>query len=325
MRHLVSTAALVCAVPLLGLWLAEAPVQAGQSAIEIGLQMKVSPHRPLYATALSGDAGVAVGALGTVLETRDGGASWTDQSLDVPLALLAVTLAGDRAVAVGQMGLVAIREGGVWHMLKAPTDERLFGVALNRDGFALAVGAFGTALRSTNGGADWEPLEIDWEELVPGGYEPHLYDVLVDAAGRVVVVGEFGLVIRSEDGGRHWRRLRQGDESLFALHIDGATLMAVGQEGAVLRSRDDGNTWTMLKTGVTANLLGIAPGPGREVFLAPGMRVVLYSSDGGDSWRQLVHDDFSRGWYGDAAWSAGRGGFLAVGHGGHIKNIKGIK
>jgi photosystem II stability/assembly factor-like uncharacterized protein len=322
MKRSVRAIAVSLAAP--ALLVATGSAAATPTVPQVELLGAVSPHRHVFAADMDGDNGVAVGALGTILETIDGGLSWTDASLSAPLALLAVALAGERAVAVGQLGLATVREAGRWVATRVPTEERLLGVDLNTRGLGIAVGAFGTVLRTEDGGFSWKVVDIDWEKFFPSGEEPHVYDVHIHVDDRVTLVGEFGMVLRSDDGGRSWRLLRSGDASLFALKVDGSTAFAVGQDGTVLRSLDEGESWKELDTGVSANLLAAARSPTRRQLLVPGMRSVLYSDDSGDSWHELIHGDFSRGWYGDAIWSERLGGFLLFGHGGQIKSIKGI-
>lgn len=316
------TMAVLLAVPVA--LIVTGSISAGPAVSQVELLAAVSPHRHIYAADMQGDYGVAVGALGTVLETRDGGQSWSDKSLHEPLAMLAVAIAGERAVAIGQLGLIAVQDGGDWVTVRAPTKERLLGVALNTRGQGIAVGAFGTVLRSEDGGMGWQMVDIDWEKFFPSGDEPHVYDVHIDEHNRITLVGEFGMVLRSDNAGQSWRLLRRGDASLFALKVDGRNAFAVGQDGTVLRSQDDGASWQELDTGVSANLLGATRGPIRRQWLVPGMRSVLYSGDSGDSWRELIDGDFSRGWYGDAIWSERLAGFLLFGHGGRIRVVKGI-
>jgi photosystem II stability/assembly factor-like uncharacterized protein len=323
MKQSVRALAVSLAVPVA--LVATGSTAATPAVPQVELLAAVSPHRHIYAADMDGDYGFAVGALGTVLETRDGGLSWSDTSLQEPLALLAVALAGERAVAVGQLGLVAVRNGGRWVATQAPTEERLLGVDLNTRGLGIAVGAFGTVLRTEDGGFSWRVVDIDWEKFFPSGEEPHVYDVHIDEHGRVTLVGEFGMVLRSDEGGHGWRLLRSGDASLFALKVDGSIAFAVGQDGTVLRSLDEGASWKELDTGVSANLLAAARSPAQRQLLVPGMRSVLYSGDSGDSWHELIHGDFSRGWYGDVIWSERLGAFLLFGHGGQIKSIKSIK
>lgn len=299
-----------------------ASTACAQPHTEVDSVYALTAHRDLFDLAIDHERWIAVGALGSVLESEDGGRSWVDQSLDTQLALLAVAADGGRAVAVGQMGLVAIFSEGAWSMRQAPTQERLLSIATESGGLTIAVGAFGTVLVSEDDGESWRSVDIDWSELDATGNEPHLYDVHVDR-DRILVVGEFGMVLESSNGGEDWRLIRRGDESLFALHVQGQTIYAVGQNGIVIRSRNSGSTWERLETGVVANLLGLAHRDGSGDLIVSGMRAVLRSSDGGDSWISIEADDFSRSWYGDAAWSRPMNGFVIVGSHGQVKRVDG--
>ena len=120
---------------------------------------------------------------------------------------------------------------------------RLMAVSLNGRGQAYAVGAFGTVLRSTDGGQAWQPVAIDWTGIGEGGAEPHLYDVHVGDEGTVTIVGEFGVILRSTDGVR-WQVVHRGEQSLFGLAQAGdGSAYAVGQAGTVLASTDGGASW----------------------------------------------------------------------------------
>ena len=312
--------ALVWAVPASAGAGADAPGIDG--SLDVVETHRVSPHRHVYALAFNGEDGVAVGALGTLLISDDGGQSWNDRSRRSELSLLAVSIAGDGYLAVGQMGLVIRGNGNDWQEVDSGSDERLFGVARDSQGLAFAVGAFGTVLRSSDGGTSWESLEIDWMALAEDlGFDPHIYDVHIDEAQRITLVGEFGMIIRSTDLGESWETLNTGDASLFSLLVNGAVTYAVGQDGVVLRSDDDGGSWERLDTPVTANLMGIAVSADGRRLVAPGMRSVLYSADSGRTWQEIVTREFGRGWYVDAVWSERSGGFLVVGHGGRMQRI----
>jgi len=303
-------------------------VSADSVNAEFGAQVRdvhmLTPHRDLFDLATDKDHWIAVGALGTLLESQDGGKNWVDHSLATELALLAIAADGEQAVAVGQMGLVAIRSDGEWSMHQAPTDERLLSVATEQKGLSVAVGAFGTILVSEDAGKNWQFVDIDWMEIDPAGNEPHLYDVHLDR-DRILLVGEFGMVLESIDRGEEWKLVRRGDESLFALHVHGQTTYAVGQNGMLIRSNGPGLPWETLRTGVVANLLGIGRRDESRDLVVAGMRAVLRSSDGGDSWTSIEADDFSRSWYGNAAWSRAMNGFVIMGGRGQIKLIDGYR
>ncbi|MES1945540.1 hypothetical protein PC39_15534 [Salinisphaera sp. PC39] len=283
-----------------------------------------TPHRPLYSIAFEqdGEHGLAVGDRGTMLVTADGGASWERGQLDTELAAFDAALSGDKRVVVGQMGLIRYSDdgGASWTAVDAGTSQRLMGVSMNASGLAVAVGSFGTILLSEDGGASWRESAFNPATLVKDNYEPHLNDVHVSADGTVTIVGEFGMVLRSPDGGANWEGVHSGDVSLFGLDLHANGLgYAVGQSGTVLRTTDGGATWTSLETDLEANLLGVyADGDG--TVTVPGMRRMIVSDDGGESWTQVTDGDVDRNWYIGAA-ATGEGLFVA-GHTGRVLRVE---
>ena len=164
---------------------------------------QLTPHDRLYSVAFSGDFGEAVGDGGLVLETTDGGKTWArDKNPPTNLSLLSVAIAGSRSIAVGQQGLILIRDQGKpWRKIEPVTDRRLLRVSLNKNGLAVAAGAFGTLLKSTDGGETWADLKPDWAALyqtgVTGAFEairdePTIYAANVFDDGAIVIGGEFG-------------------------------------------------------------------------------------------------------------------------------------
>jgi Photosynthesis system II assembly factor YCF48 len=299
---------------------AAAPVEQTIATVVTG-----TAHQALFDIALDGEAGIAVGAGGQVLTTRDGGKSWMAVK-PAPTAhgLFGVAISGARKIVVGQAGLVLIRDGdGAWRKASSGTEERLFAVALNGEGVAVAVGAFGKVLRSADGGATWASIAPDWSQgYAEQGLEPHLYDVHVAADGTCTLVGEFGLVLRSTDAGATWTVLHQGTASLFALDLrDDGLGYAVGQGGVILRTTDGGGTWSEVPSGTQANLLGVRSSATGEV-LVTAMRDML-ASDDGLAWRRVEWGDFASAWYSSVAvtdtGAASRA--LVVGHSGRIVQI----
>lgn len=295
---------------------------AAESGPDVTTITTGTPHRDLYAMALGdGGYGVAVGDRGSLVMTSDGGQTWERQDYDTRRAFLDVTMAGERQIAVGQGGVIIWRDGdGEWTEVEPITNERLLGVSLNRDGFGVAVGTFGTMIVTNDGGESWADVGFDITEVVEGGYQAHLNDVSVTDGGVALAVGEFGLVLRSTGGADDWQVVREGDSSLFSIQMraDG-TGYAVGQEGTVARSTDGGETWTDLSTGIDANLLGVHADDSGHIVV-PGMRHMIYSNDDGETWQQVTAGDVNENWYMGAA-VAGDGSVLAVGHTGRIIRI----
>ncbi len=277
--------------------LAEDPATSQLAVIRQGI-----PHDAVYAMSINGKDGLATGAFGLMLETKDGGASWTDVDSGTDFGLFGIALRGAHRLVVGQRGTVLIGGAdGKWTPGTSGVESRLLNVGVNSAGLAIAVGEFGTILRSKDGGKTWERRPIDWTAFRDDGYEPHIYTVEVQENGRILIGAEFAYVITSDDGGETFQLANKGEKSVFAMHMlpDG-TGYAVGQEGLVLKTTDNGATWTELTTGSTANLFGVWASAQGEV-VATGMRALLRSSDAGASFTASSELDVVRNWYGAVA------------------------
>ena len=296
------------------------PVYAQDGAVAdqaIEIVREGIPHDALYAIDMSGETGLAVGAFGLMLETSDGGGSWTLVPPKTPLALLGITRAGDKQIVVGQQGFVMTRAGADdWEIIDSGFQQRMLNVDMNEAGLAMAVGEFGFLAVSNDAGHTWKSITIDWEQYNEEGYEPHLYEAIVRKDGSILFAGEFGLIFRTTDQGETIEEVNSGDESVFAMHMakDGSNSgYAVGQEGLLLKTGDSGNTWQRIATGTKSNLLGVWSG-NSEVVVA-GIRQLLRSSDDGASF-SVTHDtQIIRTWFQDVAagvteTQAGEKGFL---------------
>lgn len=300
----------------------QAPGIAGGDAAGAPVLAEGTAHDALFGIAFDGDHGLAVGAMGQVQASSDGGRTWKRQALkSTPLALLGVGVSGERQVAVGQQGLILLGDGkGAWTRVDGGTDQRLLAVGLNRAGLVAAVGAFGTITVSQDAGKSWSRSAIDWSQFAKDGIEPHLYDVIVSDSGVITVAGEGALILRSGDQGRSWVVVNKGEASLFdlSIHADGVGF-AVGQDGFVLTTHDGGNVWTPVVTGSRSVLLGVWSAPDGHVVIA-GMHQTLESRDGGQSWASRSDGDFATGWYSGVA-ASGSGGLILVGNRGRIVKL----
>jgi photosystem II stability/assembly factor-like uncharacterized protein len=256
------------------------------------------PHDALYAMHIDGKAGLAVGAAGLMLETSDGGASWTKAESGTEFGLFGIAMAGPHKLIVGQRGTVLLGDAdGKWTAGQSGTESRLLNVDVNSSGLAIAVGEFGTIMRSKDGGKSWDLRPIDWATFRDDGYEPHIYAVDVQDDGRILIGAEFAYVIVSEDGGETFYLSHKGEKSIFAMHMlpDGVGY-TVGQEGLVLKTTDNGATWIEMQTGSNANMFGVWASSQGELVVT-GMRALLRSSDGGASFTASEDLAVVRNWY----------------------------
>ena len=158
-----------------------------------GWQEVDAPTRDRLFAVAQGEMGraVATGAFGTVLYSKDGGASWTQAEIDWP-ALIGQDYqphvynvsfdARGRVFIVGEFGLIARSDDGgqSWTPLHQG-DASLFGFALSDSGLAYAVGQSGTVLRSRDGGDSWAAID--------SGNEAILMDVAIRPDGKAVATG----------------------------------------------------------------------------------------------------------------------------------------
>ncbi|MGH8456810.1 MAG: WD40/YVTN/BNR-like repeat-containing protein [Stenotrophobium sp.] len=283
-------------------------------------------HQALFSIALDGKDGLAVGAGGALLQSGDSGKTWSAVTpAPTQLSLMGADIQQGHELAVGQLGLILVRGAdGIWTKTDSGTDKRLFSVSVNADGLAAVVGAFGTVLKSQDGGKTWTSIAPDWSKnYAPDGAQPHLYAVEVDDKGTITMAGEFGLILRSTDGGANWQVLHKGDASLFALDIraDGVGY-AVGQSGTIARTADHGQTWSTMMVDGRAILLGVSSSAdGRTVIT--GMHDMLVSNDDGRTFRHLINPEVATSWYQGIARSGPDSPVFAVGHSGQIIRIDG--
>lgn len=188
--------------------------------------------------------GWAVGHDGAILQTADGGASWTLQRYDVA------------------------------------QNQPLLDVAALDATHALAIGAYGLMLATADGGGNWTPVNAP--ALLEEGL--HLNAVVRLGNGALLVVGETGLVGLSADGGASWTRLRIPYEgSLFgALPVGQNGALVYGLRGNVLRSDDvRSGSWTPVDLGSVLSVYGGTQMPnGTIVLVGADGAIFLIGADG---------------------------------------------
>jgi photosystem II stability/assembly factor-like uncharacterized protein len=122
---------------------------------------------------------------------------------------------------------------------------------------------------------------------------PFLFDVKFSDPMNGVVSGLGGVVLRSEDGGLTWRYAESASrQALFAIGIGSGGVIAVGEKGLKRVSRDGGRTFEEPGLDFSPPLFQFM----RDLVFATGDRgwivgahgLVLKSSDGGLTWRQVL-------------------------------------
>lgn len=238
-------------------------------------------ERSLLLDAVECDGGiVAVGERGHVLVSHDGGGTWTQSRVPTTATLTAVAAAGRSLWAVGHDAVILHSgdAGATWvrqHALAAEEDMPLLDVYFADARRGLAVGAYGLALVTDDGGVHWRRVEVDAEER-------HL-NAIAAAGADLYVAAEFGVVFVSRDGGATWSvSPTPYDGSLFgALALDGGAVLVFGLRGHVFRSDDAGRTWQRVDVPTEVTLLGGAELRGGALLVVGHSGTLLFSDDQG--------------------------------------------
>jgi photosystem II stability/assembly factor-like uncharacterized protein len=141
----------------------------------------------------------------------------------------------------------------------------------------VAVGAYGLAFATDDGGASWRPLGA----RLPNPKGLHLYGVRF-VEGRIVVAGEQGVLLRSDDAGASFAPLASPYKgSWFGLVATRAGALVVhGLRGNVFRSADFGDRWQRIDSGAATSVsAGLELADGRVALLDQNGDVLLAGPD----------------------------------------------
>jgi len=275
------------AVPLLSLSLALTAVTALHAEpaprvlVEAAIQTPKSQAAAMLAVTRAGSRLVAVGERGTVLLSDDDGTRWRQAAVPVQVSLTAVRFVDARTGwAVGHLGVILKTDDGGEHWTRqldgvsaaerivaaaAPSaeerekklaaryadegpDKPFFDIDFADAQHGVAVGAYGLAFATADGGATWTPLV----GRLPNPKSLHLYAVRWAAGNQLVIAGEQGLLMKSADAGASFAALASPYKgSWFGLvAARSGTLLAYGLRGKVFRSIDGGASWQAVASGV---------------------------------------------------------------------------
>jgi photosystem II stability/assembly factor-like uncharacterized protein len=188
---------------------------------------------------VSAQTGWATGHSGVVLRTDDGGHSWTRQLNGVQAAGLAVNKytedSPDPAIRAQAAAARQLEQDGA--------DKPFFDILFTDDRTGFAIGAYGLAFRTEDGGAHWVP----WMEHLDNPQGLHLYG-MAKSGNSLFIAGEQGLLLQSTDGGKRFRSVRTPYKgSWFGIvPLPRGDLYLYGLRGNLYRSGDDGTSWTKI-------------------------------------------------------------------------------
>ena len=239
---------------------------------------------------LDGEKGWAVGKLGGIAHTDDGGKNWWAEKSGIDFHLFDVCFAdAQNGWAVGDMGsIIHTADGGAnWDQQKSTTENILRGVEFTDAVRGWVVGDFATMLKTENGGKEWIPRDDVKAILATRKQEflPALLDITFVDEKRGWAVGYPGIILSTTDGGNRWEFQESGTDAVLSCvdFADDLHGLIAGNGGMILRTDDGGKNWAAQESGVVTDLLRVAA-PDQNSAWVVTYGGILHSGDGGRSW-----------------------------------------
>lgn len=214
-------------------------------------QAAVPVRATLTSVARSNGRVFAGGHDGVLLVSEDRGDSWrilrSEPSADQDNPILDIHFATDSiGYAVGAYGLFlkTVDGGQSWQQEEIPAFDlpdfgfpHLYRLISLRDNSLLVVGEAGFVARSTDQGANWQRLNVD--------YEGSFFTARQTASGALIIAGMRGNLFRSTDNGASWVHVDTGVRSgLKDIAVGTGEVVVAGMDGVMLLSRDDGQSFS---------------------------------------------------------------------------------
>jgi photosystem II stability/assembly factor-like uncharacterized protein len=220
-------------------------------------------------------AGWAVGGNGLVIQSTDGGQSWTSSS-PTTNTLNGVFFVSDlEGWAVGNSGIAIHTTDGGDHWTQSTPGT----LALNSVFFADAtrgwlVGDSGKILHTTNGGASW---------ITSTPTSAALYSVFFFDQNLGWAVGK-GVVLRTTNGGATWTSASPTTQTLRGVFfVSDQVGWAVGTNGIVLKSTNSGLAWNAT-TETPSDLYSVFFASATTGWAVGEAGIILSTTDGGANW-----------------------------------------
>jgi photosystem II stability/assembly factor-like uncharacterized protein len=264
--------------------------------------------------------GYAVGEVGTMMKTSDGGATWTIQNLikrNKFTNLVDICFpTPSTGFAIDSYGKVfRSLDGGVsWDSIFFEVGEGLFALSFPDELHGWIACSGGLVLRTSDGGDSWDSTMIvpvtDW------------LDIEMTGTSTGLLCGYYG-IMKTSDGGLNWSQVvPTSNYPITCLSfIDSQTGFAGSRRGQILKTTDGGASWTstfIADSVWVRNLIAVD----RDTLFICGLtdsaffrlHRVYRSFDGGNHWTKLpTMQTFN---YPNGIWASATGKVFTVGEGG---------
>ncbi len=151
--------------------------------------------------------------------------------------------------------------------------------SFNKDS-AIAVGAYGTIVHTTNGGQTWQVKQA------ASGFTGQLFAVRFTTNMLGWATGEEGQILKTTDGGDEWYIYSTPTyQDFYALDFTSNTNgWVVGRSGALFATTNGGVTWASKSSGTTVSLYSVTFTNDSTGWIAGATGKILKTTDAGNSW-----------------------------------------
>ena len=268
------------------------------------------------ATARYQDTVVVVGAMGTIVESTDGGSNWQRTTLPDKPFLVDVTVCTDGSFhAIDKTdGIWSLQADSSWNRQALPEMTEPQAMACDPSNVLWVIGGFSTILNSADAGASWDSWSLD-EDL-------YLTTIQFVDQQHGIVTGEFGTVLFTADSGVTWNRAIDLPDSFYpqsTFFTNPTTGWVVGLSGTIWRTESGGQAWQRMENGNNTPLYGIS-GFGNTLVAVGDNATILYHRIGDTSWTSLNDASKSRTYLRGVA-GLDDGQFIVAGGGGTLFTV----
>lgn len=293
--------------------------QAGvlpDSLSQPAVSSRLAEHSMLSDIARAGSRLVTVGMRGHILYSDDEGRSWQQAQVPVSVTLTGVCFNDEqRGWAVGHRGVILATDdaGLTWSLqldgnraavaladearkqrsdllesaellIEDGADKPFLAVHCSGTGQAIAVGAYGLAFLTEDGGQQWQPSLA----ALSGTDQRHINALTVALEG-FYLVGEQGGLYRADRALSNVQSMAEPyDGSLFGvLSAADGSVIAYGLRGHVFRWQGADAEWQPVALDTTQSLTAGVQLANRAILLADAAGGGWYSRNGGRSFRQV--------------------------------------
>lgn len=226
---------------------------------------------------------------GEVFRTQDGGDSWSDAHMGLPIAnILALVVdpsAGRIYASAENIGVYTSTDNGMsWNSTgELPAGVKVSSLSVSPEGGRVFAATNGDGLFvSDDNGQNWLLKGLEDREQI--------FNLSFDAQNSNLIRASTSLgLVQSPDGGDSWFELGQQSPFVFDVLTDPQNrqiIYVAGAAGEVFKSIDGGTSWTKINTGLpAANILALALHSSSGMLYAGSeSQGVFRSTDGGLNW-----------------------------------------